>query len=130
MSQEEQDAICPLVSEMAMVAAGFRDEGRDKASADAAVLREFKVSDKPEKVRAVVSKLADGVTTMVYATPTLEPDTEAGFHFAACLLNFYQDINSLKQRLPALLETAEGCQHQNSVTEARIKCILNRFQEG
>jgi hypothetical protein len=47
MSPEEQDVICPLVSEMAMVAAGFRNEAMDKASAHSAVLREFKVNEKP-----------------------------------------------------------------------------------
>lgn len=82
MSPEEQDVICPLVSEMAMVAAGFRN------------------------------------------------DTEAGFHFSACLLNFYQNTSTLMQRLPALVEVAEGCQQDNAATEARLKCILNRFQQG
>lgn len=130
MSREEQDAICPVISEMAMVATGFRDEGMEEAKAVSAVLREFKMTDKPDKMRSVVSKLAEGVTRLVYATPSLQPDTQAGFHFSACLLNFYQDAGSLTRRLPGLVKAAETCQQENPEMQARIQCILHRFEKG
>lgn len=130
MTAREKELICPLVSEMATVATEFRDKGMDEAEANTALLHELEVDEKPEKTRAAVSKLATGVTMMVYATPTLDLDTQAGFHFCACLLDFYADQNRFVQQLPTLIKTAEKCQQENPGLQQRIQCILKRFKES
>jgi hypothetical protein len=129
LSTEEQEAICPLVGELALAASGHRDDKMDQGKAQATVLKEFKVSEKPERMRQVVSTLVQAITEMVYATPSLEGSTEAAFHFASCALGFYQDGERFQKRLPRLLEKAEKCQEDSMDTEGRVKCVLKRFQK-
>jgi hypothetical protein len=129
MTSDEQEVICPMVGEMAMVAAELRDKKLEKESANNEMLREFRINEKPEKMKKVVSTLAQGIVEMVYATPSLEASTEVAFHFASCVLGLYTD-RRMNERMPELIRKAEQCQGESIETEARVKCVLHRFEES
>jgi hypothetical protein len=129
MSRDEQDVICPLVGEMALVATELRDKKFEKESANSEMLREFRINEKPEKMKKAVSTLAQGIVEVVYATPSLEASTEVAFNFASCVLNLYTDPRT-NDRMPALIQKAEACQGESIETETRVKCVLRRFEEG
>ena len=129
MSPDEQNGICPLVGDMAFVATDLRDKKLDTEAANNQMIREFRINEKPEKMRKVVSILANGIVEMVYATPSLEPSTEVAFHFAFCVLGLYSD-SRLNERMPAFIQKAEKCQEESTENEVRVKCVLRRFEEG
>ena len=128
-SRDEQEAICPLVGEMAFSAAELRDMKLDRKDANDDILREFRIKKKPEKMKQVLSTLAQQIVEMVYATPSLEASTEVAFHYASCVLGLYSD-SSIGERMPSLIRKAEECQRESIDIDARLKCVLRRFEEG